>query len=450
MQSNKLPTGMPGSHSVTVSTGWGIEQGTGLKGQGEGYKGMTLDVRAFWLIGALATGSCGLLVLIVRRAYPNYLGRALAVFGAANICLSANYVLRFEGAWVGQFFFYVIGAALVTACLSLEYEAVCVLKRLRPWAGWIYGPPLLIFAACSWLTFVRRNISIEMIVCNVVSMAMFMLIARVLLRKQGGRIPFVDAVAAGAYLLLAASTLAVVVDALRSGQFPPEFDFNRSRSIFDNVMAVLAEAIIFPLFLLMLTERLNRALLVQAMLDPLTKIYNRRAFEEIAFRELSGASRSGLPLSLLMFDLDHFKEVNDAHGHLAGDAVLRTAAGLLRDGLRDEDFLCRWGGDEFCALLPRARIEQAETVARRVLKAFEGFSFPYTGNLIQISISIGIVSDEGQARDLSDLVLRADAALYEAKVAGRNRFAIAPEVKVREGVPPAGPQLRRAGGEPTA
>lgn len=411
---------------------------------------MTLDVEAFWLIGALGTGSCGLLVLIVRGTYPNYLGRALAVFAAANICLSLNYVLRLERAWVGPFFFYVIGATLVTTCLSLEYEAVCILKRLRPWTGWIYGPPLLVLAVCFWLTFVRQNISIELIVCNTVSLAMMILIVRSLIRKRDGRIPFVDAVTAGAYLLLAALTLAVISNALWSGQFTPEYDFNRPNSILSSVSAILAEGIIFPLFLLMLTERLNRALVIQAMLDPLTNIYNRRAFEEIAFRELSGASRSGLQLSLVMFDLDHFKEINDAYGHLAGDAVLRTAAGLLRDSLRDEDFLCRWGGDEFCALLPRAKLEQAEAVARRVLQAFEEFTFSHGGNRLRMSVSIGIASDGSQARNLSDLVLRADTALYQAKIAGRNRFATAPEVSAQQAGLPVGPMLRRAGGQPTA
>jgi diguanylate cyclase (GGDEF)-like protein len=411
---------------------------------------MTLDVRAFWLIGALATGSCGLLVLIVRKAYPNYLGRALAVFGAANICLSANYFVKFEGAWVGEFFFYVIGSALVTTCLSLEYEAVCILRRQRPWTGWIYGPPLLVLAVCFWFTFVWRNISIELILCNVVSMTMMLLIALVLSHKRGSRTPFVDTLTAVAYLVLAGSTLAVIVDALRSGQFAPEFDFNRSRSIFANISAVLAEGIIFPLFLLMLSERLNRALVVQALHDPLTNVYNRRAFAEIAFREISGASRSALPLSLLMFDLDHFKEINDEHGHLAGDAVLRSAAALLRDSLRDEDFLCRWGGDEFCALLPRAKAEPAEIVARRVLKAFEEFSLSHAGRTIKMSISIGIVSDEGHARNLSDLVLRADAALYQAKIASRNRLTIAPEAELQQAGLRVGPMLRRAGGSPAA
>jgi diguanylate cyclase (GGDEF)-like protein len=411
---------------------------------------MTLDVRAFWLIGALATGSCGLLVLIVRKAYPNYLGRALAIFGAASICLSASYFLKLEGEWVGQFFFHVLGAALVTICLSLQYEAICILKRQRPWTGWIYGPPLLVLAVCFWFTFIQRNISIQLIVCDGISMAMMILIVLVLTRKQAGRLPFVDTLTACAYMVLAASTLAVIIDALRSGQFAPEFDFNRARSIFNYTTAVMAQGMIYPLFLLMVGERLNRALLVQALHDPLTNVYNRRAFEEIAFRELSGASRSGLPVSLLMCDLDHFKEINDQHGHLAGDSALRTAAALLRNCLRDEDFLCRWGGDEFCALLPRAKAEQAEAVARRVQQSFEGFAFSYAGQLIKMSVSIGIVSDMGQTRRLSDLVLRADAALYQAKVAGRNRYAIAPEVSIqREGLP-VGPELRRASGQPAA
>jgi diguanylate cyclase (GGDEF)-like protein len=411
---------------------------------------MTLDVRAFWLIGALVTGSCGLLVLIVRNAYPNYLGRALAVFGAASLCLSANYFLRFEGAWVGQFFFHVLASTLVATCLSLQYEAICILKRQRPWTSWIYGPPLLVLAVCFWFTFLQRNISIQLIVCEGVNMAMMILIVMVLIRKHAGRLPFVDTLTACAYLVLTASTLAVIVDALRSGHFSQEFDFNRARSIFNYTTAVMAEGMIFPLFLLMVSERLNRALMVQALHDPLTNVYNRRAFEEIAFRELSGASRTGLPLSLLMFDLDHFKEINDEHGHLAGDAVLRSATALLRDSLRDEDFLCRWGGDEFCALLPRAKAEQAETAARRVLNAFEAFPFSHAGRPIKLSISIGIVSDDGLARSLSELVLQADAALYQAKVAGRSRFAIAPQAEVQPEDLRVGPVLRRASGSPIA
>jgi diguanylate cyclase (GGDEF)-like protein len=411
---------------------------------------MTLDVRAFWLIGALVSCSCGLLALIVRKTYPNHLGRVLAIFGAANLCLSLNYGIRLERAWTGEFLFNVMGGTLVAACMSMEYAGVCLLKRRRARIGWIVGPPLLVFLVSTWFTVVERNVSIDLLIGNVTDMVLMGLIAFSLTRKEDGQIPFIDLVTAAAYALMAAAACLVIADALKTGRFSPEVDFNIQRSIFNNITGIMAEGIIFPLFLLMLSERLNRALVIQAMRDPLTNIYNRRAFEEIAFREISGASRSGLHLSLLMFDLDHFKEINDEHGHLTGDAVLRAVSAVLRDGLRDEDFLCRWGGDEFCALLPRAKAEQAEVVARRVLQAFEDFAFPREGKAIKLSVSIGIVSDEGQARNLSDLVLRADAALYQAKDAGRKRFALAPPGSVEQTVLPTGPILRRAGGRPTA
>jgi len=189
--------------------------------------------------------------------------------------------------------------------------------------------------------------------------------------------------------------------------------------------AIMAEAVVFPVLLLMLSERLNRTLVAQAMRDPLTALFNRRAFEEIAFREMSGATRTGLGISLLMFDIDRFKQVNDQYGHTTGDAVLKAVAETLRASLRDEDFLCRWGGDEFLALLPRAKREPAQFVAERVLQAFNDFSFPLDGKSIPVAVSIGIATNEGGAKDLPALVELADDALYRAKEAGRKRFAFA-------------------------
>jgi len=397
---------------------------------------MAFDVRVFWLIGALVSCSCGVVALIVRKTYPARLGRVLAIFGAANLCLSLSYFIRLERAWAGEFLFNVMGGTLVAACLSMEYTGVRLLKRRPTRLGWLVGPPLLVFLAASWFTAGDRNISIVLLVGNLADMALMVPIAFALMRKEDGRIPFIDVLTAGAYALLAATTFLVIAGTLKGGHFSPEVDFSVPHSIFNNIAAILAEGIIFPLFLLMLSERLNRALVIQAMRDPLTGVYNRRAFEEIAFHELSGAARSGLPLSLLLFDLDRFKDINDEYGHVVGDAVLRAAAGVLRGGLRDEDFLCRWGGDEFCALLPRATAEQAETVARRVLRAYEEIAFPHEGKTIEITVSIGIVSDQGKARSLSELVSRADAALYQAKDAGRNRYALAPQACVElEGLP---------------
>jgi len=388
---------------------------------------MTFDIRAFWLIGALGACGFGLLVLIVKKAYPSYLGRVLSLWGAANVALGGSYAIRLGGPWQGQFVYHVLSNTLVATCLSLEYWAIRDLKRQPSSTGWIVGPPLLMFTCCTWLTSFHRNITIELLVFDIINMSMMVLIARSLLRKEDNRRPFADVIAATVYALLAMGTCGVIVDFFRKGQFGTEYDFNAPRSIFNGISAVVIEGIIFPLFLLMLSERLNRDLVVQAMRDPLTGLYNRRAFEEIAFREMSGASRSGLGLSVLMIDIDHFKQINDQHGHVAGDVALRAAATTLRSSMRDEDFLCRWGGDEFCALLPRARLEHATVVAERILEAFRDFNFHLEKGPIEIALSIGITTYNSSAKDLTELVDRADAALYEAKNTGRNRWAIAPD-----------------------
>src|SRR5258708_4378453 len=141
----------------------------------DGYAQMTLDVRTFWLIGALVTTSCGLLVLILRKQYADHLGKSLVVFGTANVLLGLNYVLRLQRARVGDFFFYAVAGMLVTLCLSLEYLAVCLLKQQSAWRAWIYGPPAVVFAACCWFTFAERNISIALIICNVANMVLMIL-----------------------------------------------------------------------------------------------------------------------------------------------------------------------------------------------------------------------------------------------------------------------------------
>jgi diguanylate cyclase (GGDEF)-like protein len=391
---------------------------------------MDLDIRPFWLIGALGACGFGLLVLVVRKAYPDYLGRVLLLWGAANLCLGASYISRLARPWDGQFIFHVLGCTLATSCLTFEYWALRELKRLPSSIFWILVPPSLMFVASVWFTFVQRNITVELLILNFIDMALMMLIAFALLEAEEGRRPFADLVTAFVYALLAIITGGVIIAFLGAGNFTPEYDFNRPRSIFNGVVAIIAEGIVFPLFLLMVSERLNRYLVIQAMHDPLTGLYNRRAFEEIAFREISGAARAGLGISVMVFDIDHFKQVNDKHGHTVGDAVLNTAAATLRQTLRDEDFLCRWGGDEFCALLPRARREQAQHAAERILQAFHELNFSLHEKSIPIAISIGIVTAESHSRNLSLLIERADAALYRAKEAGRNQFAFAADVNL--------------------
>lgn len=156
--------------------------------------------------------------------------------------------------------------------------------------------------------------------------------------------------------------------------------------------------------------------------DPLTQVFNRRHFESQTEAEIGFAKRHSGGLSLLLLDIDFFKRVNDTHGHLAGDEVLRGVAEVLGRGLRSSDLLARFGGEEFIALLRGTASGPAQFVADRLRRSVELSSLSYLGTGIRVSVSIGGASlHECGEGTLRDLVQRADRRLYLAKERGRNR-----------------------------
>jgi diguanylate cyclase (GGDEF)-like protein len=157
--------------------------------------------------------------------------------------------------------------------------------------------------------------------------------------------------------------------------------------------------------------------------DGLTGVFNRKHFEERLVAELSHAERYGKELSLILFDLDHFKEVNDKHGHLAGDQVLRTAASIILRGARTEDVVARYGGEEFVQIVRDVASEVALGLAERTRVAVSEATIDIEGRSISVTISGGVASLSccGQHRDLDTLLRVADKRLYRAKLAGRNR-----------------------------
>jgi len=384
---------------------------------------MTLDVRALWIVSALCASGLGGLVLIVRKSYPDYLARELSVWGAAYLTLGLGFAVFFAQPWVGPLVFRVIGPTLVVLGISLSYHAITEIKRQPSLTFWLIGPPLLVFAECAVFTVAKSNTTIELFIFNTVNLVLLVRISMTLMSREGDNEPFIDTLAGFSYAALASLVFFGIIDFLVNRDFRARFDYNAPHTVLISIAAIVAEGILFSLFLLVVGARLNRDLRVQALHDPLTGLYNRRAFEEIAFHEVSGAARSGKSLSLLMCDIDHFKQINDQYGHGVGDSVLKTAAERLTASLRDEDFLCRWGGEEFCALLPRATRQQAEEVAARALRAFDEAEMRIAGRPIKVTLSIGVVTRSGEAMDLPALVELADAALYRAKQSGRNAIA---------------------------
>lgn len=169
----------------------------------------------------------------------------------------------------------------------------------------------------------------------------------------------------------------------------------------------------------------NHKLQELAHIDPLTGIGNRRDFEMRAQRELVRAQRHQRPVSLLTFDVDHFKRINDTHGHDVGDEVLRALAGIAQQELREHDLLARFGGEEFVALLPDTTLDEALVVAERLRSVLGACRVPTADDEIRFTVSVGVAQLADGASDLATLLKAADKALYQAKQKGRNQVCLA-------------------------
>ena len=168
-------------------------------------------------------------------------------------------------------------------------------------------------------------------------------------------------------------------------------------------------------------EELQARLREQAIRDPLTGLFNRRYLDETLSRELARAGRQSAPVSIVMLDLDHFKRVNDAHGHQAGDIILRLLGDLLDDLVRAGDIVCRYGGEEFVVVMPGASLDVAAQRADEWRLAFGLLSVQYQGATLQTTLSAGVAVYPEHGRTADQLLHAADKALYQAKQSGRNR-----------------------------
>lgn len=163
------------------------------------------------------------------------------------------------------------------------------------------------------------------------------------------------------------------------------------------------------------------AVLKAALTDQLTGVANRRSFFEVAELEMARYARKPRPIALLLIDIDHFKMVNDTHGHATGDAVITSLALLLQGSIRSIDLVARLGGEEFVVLLPSTNADMAERIAERIRQKVEAAKVELETGDIRYTVSIGVAEVEAEAAEVTKLLASADKALYAAKHAGRNR-----------------------------
>ena len=174
-------------------------------------------------------------------------------------------------------------------------------------------------------------------------------------------------------------------------------------------------------------KKMNKKLRNMASRDGLTGLYNHKYFQDALNKELSRAIRYGRPFSLIMFDLDHFKKVNDTHGHRIGDTVLKKVGETTRKTVRVNDTVARYGGEEFVIILPETDLKGAAVLAERLRQKIKKMKIVESSKEIRITISLGVATylPGDQITNRTQILDAADAALYHAKNNGRNRFSIA-------------------------
>jgi len=174
-----------------------------------------------------------------------------------------------------------------------------------------------------------------------------------------------------------------------------------------------------------LDEIFQKQMYESALRDGLTKAFNKKYFTDRLESEFTFAIRHVAPLTLVLFDIDHFKKVNDTHGHQAGDHVLSEISALLTGALRAEDVFARYGGEEFAVICRGSDVTQGQIVAERMRKAVEVNKFVFEGTHIPVTISVGVAGlPDAKVKDAAELVSLADQSLYKSKHGGRNRVTV--------------------------
>lgn len=337
---------------------------------------------------------------------------------------AAMFVLYGVRGWWPDEVSIVIPNALYALSLGLKAAALLEYFGKRLHVAWVVVPPVVIAIAYYVLL---ENLAKRLLVTGAVFGTAMVIIAvlvhRIAPMHKPARWMVMSGFLAGGFTFLVRS-LIVSID---PGQLQG-FLVATPLQIVSLMVAYLVVMITSIGFLLLHLERAEESAQRLAVIDPLTDVFNRRTFLELADKEIARAQRTQSPLGFIMIDIDHFKKINDENGHQAGDVVLKKVVEAMKVGLRREDLLVRYGGEEFCIVVPGVGVDQATLLAERAREAVQKLRIPIKGNVIAVTISAGVTAMRRSVEEnIEELISRADQALYEAKRGGRNRVVNVPD-----------------------
>ncbi|SFN57732.1 diguanylate cyclase (GGDEF) domain-containing protein [Formivibrio citricus] len=270
----------------------------------------------------------------------------------------------------------------------------------------------------AWFTLVSPNYPASVLTQNLVFLTLDLYTAYACLRARTTKGNYTFRIIGILFIVL------VIANVWRVAGGVFDLTFSLSPTL-PRLLWIATSLISFPMITVLLTlhtsQRLQEEIHAQARHDILTQAYNRRAFIEFSDMEWARSVRHGYPLSILTVDIDHFKHFNDQHGHQTGDVALVQVSKSAQAALRTNDIWCRYGGEEFIALLPNTTMDKAMAVAERLRRSVENTTILSPRGSLSVSVSIGVAERSSKHSSLSEVLAISDAALYKAKATGRNR-----------------------------
>lgn len=380
---------------------------------------MTLDLGTL-LVAMMATGVIGALAITYSHGRSNALGE---LWWSGSLLLEAlGMLFLLLQTQAHTVLAYLLPNAVICGAFALKYLSLTRFFRLEPSRVVVAAPVLLVVFAFPFLLDQR---ALRIVTVAIACLIPLTYSARLIFKSR------LTQTMRSVHLLVVTIGLALALFVFRG--LHALIYVSDANSLLETGTPYAVAQLGFLLVgmlstytvLLMYNERLSSDVERLATIDPLTNIYNRRAFIAAAERELARGERSGRFPCLLMLDIDHFKQVNDTYGHLTGDLVLIQMTQKLQEALRDQDVLARFGGEEFSILLPETDRAGGIVSAERLRSAVASLVCRANRHTLRITVSVGIaIARPGDTLD--DLVTRADRALYDAKGAGRNCVKIEP------------------------
>ena len=384
-----------------------------------------IDIRTIMLVTALLSLFVGATLLFVIRDYPAELRAGLGRWARANLAQGGGLLLVASSvAGAPAWLVLPLGNAALVASQAWIVHALVRFGRLPRWPLWVFMLVPLTWAGGLYLTVVQPapvlRAATTTLAYDIGIVVALLLVWRLLRREPGVGLRLLG-------LLMAAGLVVLTVRALwQATGLVPVHPFAPTLLQLALPLYLLCVCTVGGFgFLLMCYERFTRMALQQASLDPLTETFNRRALSRLARAAIADARREHRRIGVLLVDVDHFKRVNDSHGHEAGDAVLRALVARMQAELRGGDVLGRLGGEEFVVLLRHADEAVLGEIGERLRQAVRSRPVEADGVSLPITISLGGALLADADADLRDLLRRADVAVYAAKAAGRDRLRLA-------------------------